>query len=333
MAPRQEYAEHVENESLQAVNTAELPTTLAGNVSYGPSGVKGLVASPYVLATAFLASMGGFSFGYDQGVISIINVMPQFHRAYPEVDPDTPGSDFNLSVMTAMLTLGAFVGCFFMPWLCDRISRKYALSVVAAIFNVGTIVQTAAPNYATLVFGRALGGVGTGTLALGAPIYISEIAPPNLRGALLVLQSISIVFGVLVAYWLTYGTRYIDSELSFRLPFGLSMVSAIILGIAILFFPFSPRWLVLLDRNEEALKSLAKLRRLPTDDPRVQTEWQGIMAEIEFQKAVQEKAHPGKTGFRLEVLEWLDLFKKKTWRRTVVGTGVAFFQQFSGINA
>lgn len=105
------------------------------------------------------------------------------------------------------------------------------------------------------------------------------------------------------------------------------MSSALLIGSCIHFFPYSPRWLALVGREEEALQSIAKLRRLPEDDDRVETEWRGILAEVEFQKIVLEKTHPGKTGLRLEIATWLDLFKKKSWRRTAVGTGVAFFQQ------
>src|SRR5690349_7907610 len=106
MAFGQEQSEHVETQALGPVPTAELPTTLAENVSYGPGGIKGIISSPYVFGAAFLASLGGFSFGYDQGVISIINVMPQFHKQYPEVDPANPGSGFKKGVMTALLELG-----------------------------------------------------------------------------------------------------------------------------------------------------------------------------------------------------------------------------------
>ena len=313
--------------------TTELPDKLAEKVSYGPGGVRGLISSPFVFGAAFLASLGGFSFGYDQGVISVINVMPQFHQQFPRLNSDNSGSAFWTGFMTGMLELGAFLGCFFMPKLADTVSRKWALSVVAGIFIVGAIMQTAAPDFAVLVAGRTITGVGVGTLALGAPLYISEIAPPQIRGALLVLESISIVSGVVISYWISYGCQYISGEASFRVPFGLQMVSALIIGLGIHLFPYSPRWLGLVGREDDALKSLAKLRQLPTSDERVQTEWRGIMAEVEFQKIVQERAHPGATGLKLEVLTWLDLFKKKTWKRTAVGMGVAFFQQFSGINA
>ena len=133
--------------------------------------------------------------------------MPQFRREFPEVSPESASYGFNTGFMTAMLEFGAFVGCLFFPYLADRISRKWGLTVATFFFCVGAIMQTAASDYGTLVAGRTIGGIGVGTLALGAPLYISEIAPPNLRGSLLVLESLSIVIGAILAYWITYGTR------------------------------------------------------------------------------------------------------------------------------
>ncbi|KAF3763474.1 general substrate transporter [Cryphonectria parasitica EP155] len=308
----------------------------AEDIVYGPNGLRGLIGNSYVFGAAFLASLGGFSFGYDQGVISIINVMAQFHNAFPQTE-----SAFGTSFMTAMLLLGAFIGCIFMPYLADKISRKHALTVVVVIFTIGAAIQTSAPSYAALVTGRAIGGIGVGTLAMGsnlltskgAPLYISEISPPNLRGTLLVLESISIVSGVVISFWITYGTRNINSEVSFRLPLGLQMVCTTILGIGLQFFPYSPRWLSLVGRHEETLISLSKLRRLPISDARVQQEARGIFAEVEFKRLSIQQRHPGATDFKLEVYSWLDLFDRKTIRRTIVGCGVCFFQQFSGINA
>lgn len=109
------------------------------------------------------------------------------------------------------------------------------------------------------------------------------------------------------------------------------MVCAILLGIGIHFFPYSPRWLGLKGREADCLQSLSQLRRLPPTDNRVQAEFQAIMTEVEFQKKLTELHHPGLSGFKLEIASWLDLFKKKSWRRTAVGTGIAFFQQFSGM--
>lgn len=154
-----------------------------------------------------------------------------------------------------------------------------------------------------------------------------------MRGTLLVLESISISAGVVIAYWITFGTRHMTGEACFRLPFGLQMVSATALGLGIHFFPYSPRWLTLVNRDAECLTSLTKLRNLPATDERVQIEYNSILSEVRFQKIVQERKHPGAKGLKLEILSWFDLFSKETWKRTAVGCGIAFFQQFSGINA
>lgn len=122
-------------------------------------------------------------------------------------------------------------------------------------------------------------------------------------------------------------------EASFRLPFGLQMVSATLLGTGIHFFPYSPRWLALVDRSDDCLASLSKLRRLPASDDRVQAEYHGILAEVTFQNLAQKRRHPGASGLKLEILLWMDLFRPRSWKRTAVGVGVAFFQQFLGINA
>ncbi|KAJ0106939.1 general substrate transporter [Diaporthe amygdali] len=319
--------EHKEGSPTESQNLSD-GDMFGEDVAYGPNGIRGLLGNSYVFGAAFLASLGGFSFGYDQGVISIINVMDQFHNTFPQTK-----TAFGTSFMTAMLLFGAFVGCIFMPYVADKISRKRALTLVVVIFDIGAIIQTSAHNYGTLVAGRAIGGIGVGTLAMGAPLYISEIAPPNLRGTLLVLESISIVSGVVISFWITYGTKDIASEVSFRLPLGLQMVCATILGVGIQFFPYSPRWLTLVGRNEECLTSLCKLRGLPPSDARVQKEYRGIVTEIEFNKMALAKKHPGAGSFKLEALSWLDLFDRKMLRRTAVGCGVCFFQQFSGINA
>jgi len=149
-----------------------------------------------------------------------------------------------------------------------------------------------------------------------------------------VLESISIVGGVVISFFITYGTRHLDGDMSFRLPFGLQMICSTLLGIGINFYPYSPRWLALVGRPDEALQSLVRLRRLPASDSRIQSEHRGIILDNELQKVIREKNHPGMGGIKLEIQCWLDLFRGKPMlRRTAVAVGVAIFQQFSGINA
>lgn len=269
----------------------------------------------------------------DQGVISLILVMPQFADQYPELQSTAPHYGFNAGLMTGMLVLGGFVGCLLYPYIADKLSRKISLAIAVAFFDVGAIIQTAAPDYGTLVAGRAIGGIGVGTLAMGAPLYISEIAPAEMRGLLLVLEELTIVIGAIISYWVTYGTKGLVGAAAFRIPFGLQMVPATLLGVGILLFPYSPRWLVMADRHEHSLRALSKLRRLPSNDRRVQEEWLSIIDEVSFQREVSQREHPGTEGYKLELLKWVDLFKGATLKRTIVACGICSFTQFSGINA
>ncbi|KAI4943670.1 hypothetical protein J4E86_009633 [Alternaria arbusti] len=306
---------------------------------YGPAGFRGLFSNPYVAMCAAFATIGGLLFGYDQGVISVTLVMDQFLDRFPRVSSEASGAGFWKGLMTAMLELGALIGALFAGWIADKLSRKYSIVVAVVIFTIGSILQTAAMNYAMLTVGRLIGGWGIGALATIAPLYISEIAPPEIRGALLVLQEFSIVLGIVIAFWTTYGTRFMAGEWSWRLPFLIQMIPGLILGAGIVFLPFSPRWLASKGRDDEALVVLGKLRKLPTDDPRIFQEWCEIRAEVTFNHEVSVERHPelqAKTRtneFKLEVQSWLDCFRHGCWKRTVVGVGIMFFQQFVGINA
>ncbi|KIW59781.1 hypothetical protein PV05_00048 [Exophiala xenobiotica] len=310
--------------------------------TYVKPGFRGTFQSKYVVLCAFVVRLGGFLFGYDQGVISIILVMDQFTDRFPRVSDTASGGGFWKGFMTAMLQLGACIGAFNQGWIAEKISRKYSICVAVCIFIVGSILQTAAPDYAMLIVGRLIGGVGVGMLSMVVPMYIAEVSPPEIRGTLLVLEEFSIVFGIICAYWLTFGTRYIGGHWSYRLPFLLQIFPAILLGVAVLFIPFSPRWLASKGRDQEALQALVKLRRVPVDDPRIQAEWYDIRAEVAFHKEIAEKKHPnlGAVGqrsrwqaIRLELASYADCWRQGCWRRTTVGVGLMFFQQFVGINA
>jgi MFS family permease len=326
---KKEQIEHIEATAPRDANGNSVDILEYDHLSYGQNGLAGIIASPYVCGAAFLASLGGFSFGYDQGVISLILTMSQFHEVFPETADGHPNQGFYKGFLIGMLELGAFLGCLVYPWFADKYSRKWGLSAAVAWFCAGAVIQTASMNYAMLVAGRTIGGIGVGTLALGAPLYITEIAPPNLRGSLLVLEQFSIVVGAIVSYWLTYGTSEIPNEWSWRLPFLLQMVPALTVGIGIHIFPFSPRWLCMADRSDDSLKSLAKLRRRSEQDHLVQTEWKGILTEVRAQNEIMRRRHGDISGAKLEVLGWIDLCRPRYARRTMVATAIPFFQQVS----
>ncbi|KAK1854586.1 MFS monosaccharide transporter [Colletotrichum chrysophilum] len=309
-------------------------------ISYGPPGFKGVFASRFVTYCAAFAALGGFLFGYDQGVISVTLVMREFLDRFPEVSDDAAGSGFKKGLMTAMIPLAAFIGALNMGWLADWISRKRSLMVAVVIFIVGSSIQTAAINYDMLTAGRFFGGVGIGMLSMVVPVYISEISPPEIRGTLLVFEELSIVVGIILAFWITYATKDIPNHWSWQCPFLIQIIPGVLLGIGAIFLPYSPRWLASKDRHEESLATLARLRGLPQEDPSVRREWIDIVAEARFQAMVLKERHPTLTAspaisdkIKLEIVSWTDCFKTGCWRRTHVGVGIQAWQQWVGINA
>lgn len=265
--------------------------------------------------------------------MSVILVEPQFLARFTRIQDGASGAGFWKGLLTAMIELGALLGALNQGWIADKFSRKYSIVIAVCVFTLGSAIQTGAVNYAMLVVARFIGGLGIGMLSMVAPLYISEISPPEIRGTLLVLEEFSIVTGIVVAFWITYGTQYIPSEWAWRLPFLLQIIPGLVLGGGITFLPFSPRWLSSKGRDKEALHSLSKLRQLPETDRRVQLEWFDIRAEVTLHKEISAERHPrlqdGSVSSRLqlEIASWLDCFRRGCWRRTHVGLGIMFFQQ------
>ncbi|KAK5132844.1 hypothetical protein LTR08_008560 [Meristemomyces frigidus] len=307
--------------------------------AYCEPGLRGISTSPYVVLCAAFSAIGGLLFGYDQGVVSVILVEPQFLSRFSRIADGASGAGYWKGLLTAMIELGALIGALNQGWIADKYSRKYSIFFATCIFTVGSLLQASAIDYVWLVTARFIGGLAVGMMSMVIPLYISEISPPEIRGALLVLEALSIVTGVVVAFWITYATQYMASEWAWRLPFLLQIGPGLVLGVGITFLPFSPRWLASKGRDREALQNLARLRSLPVTDHRVQLEWSGIRAEITLHEQITAEKHPhlqdGTRGsrLRLELAAWADCFKSDCWRRTHVGIGIMALQQWVGINA
>lgn len=219
-----------------------------------------------------------------------------------------------------------------------------------------------------MVVGRAIAGFAVGMLTMIVPMYISELSIPQIRGTLVVMQQLSITLGILVSYWLEYGTQYIggtrcdpdipysggteetprfdprydvgpagctgQSDASWRVPFGIQILPAVILGVGMLFFPESPRFYLMRRKEDKALAALAKVRRVHPDTESLRTEYLAIKAEVLFDEAMNRERYPGKKGLSLFAAQHVALVS--TWpafRRLAIGCCVMFLQQFMGCNA
>lgn len=153
--------------------------------------------------------------------------------------------------MVSVLTLGAMFGALINGPIADSLSRRFSILLANIIFLVGSIIQAASFNIPMLFVGRFIAGTAIGQLSMVVPLYISEIAPPNLRGGLTALQQGGITAGIMVSFWLNYGTQYIggtgegQSPAAWRLPLALQCLFSLVLGVGTAWLPFSPRWLMM----------------------------------------------------------------------------------------
>lgn len=248
--------------------------------------------------------------------------------------------------LVAILELGAWVGVLLTGYLADKLSRKYTIVLAVIIFCIGVVVQTAAFHPSSILGGRFITGLGVGSLSMAVPLYNAELAPPEVRGSLVALQQLAITFGIMVSFWIDYGTNFIGGsgatqrEAAWRVPLGLQLVPAIILGVGILFMPFSPRWLINQGRDDEALVVLSNARRLPPDSDLVQIEYLEIKAQYLFEKEISEIKFPQyqdgtfSSNFKLGLHDYLSLLRTRTLLvRVLIGSLTMFFQQWTGVNA
>ncbi|KAJ5814850.1 hypothetical protein N7474_006627 [Penicillium riverlandense] len=257
----------------------------------------------------------GLAFGYDTGSMSGILAMPQFLTYFNHP------SNFQQGGITASILAGAFAGSLLTgAFLADRLGRRRTILLGSAIFTIGIAISTAANNVAALVAGRVINGLGNGCLTMTTTMYQSEIAPREIRGRIISVFQCCVNFGILIAFWIQYGTSHIQSEASWRTAMGLQMIATVALHITMWFMPESPRWLVQKDKQDEALQVLARVHSGDDiNDPYVQAEMAEIVAKITF-----EKNHPPPSYFDL----LLGTHKRRMW----LGIGVQFWQSMTGIN-
>lgn len=254
----------------------------------------------YVYTVSAIAALAGLLFGFDTGIIS---------GALLFIQKDIPLTTTMKELIVSSVLFGAMISSLFSGQLTDRFGRRRLMLVISGLFVFGTLIATFATNVNTILFGRLFIGFAIGTGSYTAPLYIAEVSPVELRGALVSLNQLAITIGILCSYLINYAFTNMDG--SWRWMFGIGLIPALMLSIGMLFLPESPRWLVKKNLLEKAKETLRQLRN--TDN--VNDEIQDIEKSLQVKEA------------RLR-----DIFSP--WVRPVLflGAMLGLIQQVTGIN-
>ena len=179
----------------------------------------------FVTLISTVSALAGLLFGYDTGVIS---------GAILFIKHDFALSTFHQEIVVSAVLLGAGLGALFGGRLADRLGRRAVLIGVGILFIIGAVWTALSPGMVLLALGRVIVGVAIGIASFTAPLYISEVSPPAVRGRLVSLNQLMITIGIVVSYLADYALAQIPS---WRWMFGLAAVPALILVIGLLYVP------------------------------------------------------------------------------------------------
>jgi SP family arabinose:H+ symporter-like MFS transporter len=273
----------------------------------------------YTVRIALIVALGGFLMGFDASVISGVVTF---------IEPEFNLSNIELGWAVASLTLTATIAMMLAGPLSDRFGRRPVLKIAAVLFTVSAVASALAPDYVTLVAARMLGGLGVGAALIIAPMYIAEIAPPDIRGRMVSFNQLNIVIGITIAFFSNYLILSLgQSELAWaqalrlgewnwRWMLGVEALPAIFYFFALYSVPESPRWLVMRNRYEEALEIMAQV----SGRTRAEADLKNV------QSSMRAEAREERASIR-------ELFQPSMKLVLTIGVSVAILQQITGINS
>jgi len=266
---------------------------------------SGLSAPPrvnrgFILRISSIAGLGGVLYGYDMGIIAAAAIFVKRTFAL---------STLMEELVVSIVLIGAMIGAIVGGAVADRIGRRATLVWAGGIFIAGSVLAPLSGSVFVLIVARAIIGIGIGFTSVTAPVYVSELAPPQSRGMLIGLYQFALTVGIalanLVGYWLAV-------QQAWRLMFGIAVVPTVFFLGVILTVPESPRWLFAHGRPKEA----AAVLRIYTDE----------MGAQRFLDDIEQ-------GLKMPMEQrWSALWSPAVRGALFIAVGLTVLQQVTGIN-
>lgn len=273
----------------------------------------------YVFFLSIVAALGGFLFGYDTAVISgtISQVTSQFNL-----------TTLQSGWYVGCALIGSIIGVLFAGILSDRLGRKITMFFSAILFSASAIGCAISVSLDQLLLYRMMGGIGIGIVSVVCPLYISEISPASHRGRMVSLYQLAVTVGFLGAYLMNFYllntstnfnssnellTKIFRTEV-WRAMLGAESFPAILFFIVLFFIPESPRWLIVRQNENMAIRILSKIYTQPES--------------VSFQLNETKQMLQNETNS-----DWKMLFQPGIFRAVLIGCAIAILGQFMGVNA
>ncbi|KAK9375206.1 general substrate transporter [Lipomyces chichibuensis] len=268
-----------------------------------------------VYTISAFAALGGMLLGIDISSMSGIISQDQYLVYYNNPLGILQGT------ITSMMSAGSIVGALLCGIISGRLSRKSCIQLGAALWIIGSTLQSASNGVPMLIVGRVIAGLGIGMTSTLVPVYQSEIAPRKIRGRIVSFQQFAITWGILIGFVIEYGCSYLNSSAVFRIPWAIQTVPGIVLLIGLFWFPYSPRWLASQERWDEVLTVLALLRSAENDinDPYVLAEYKEIEDHLRLEQE-EQATHP-----------YRELFSRKMRKRVFLSMAIQVWSQLTGV--
>lgn len=263
---------------------------------------------------AFIICIASATTGYDGSMLNNLRILDTWTGYFGDPRGHT------LGLLTALYSIGSIASLPVTPYIADHFGRKIAIALGCLIMIVGASVQAGSTNLDMFMAGRFFMGFGNSLAQLSSPLLLTELCHPQHRARVTAIYNCLWNVGAIICTWLTFGTKRIDNDWSWRIPALTQAFPSIIQLMFIFFIPESPRWLISKERNEEALNILGTYHANgDINNPTVQFEYHEIKETLRLEFQYQKTS------------SYLDFFKTRGNRhRLLLLCSLGLFSQWSG---